>query len=157
MVSKRIFLRRLAAGVLAVSALSLAACKGQHGEQQAGGGPAEVTVVTLKPQPVTVTRELPGRTSAYLVAEVRPQVNGIVKQRLFEEGALVKAGQPLYQLDDAMYRAENSNAKAALAKAKASLYSAQLNAKRTSELARIDAVSKQDDEAALASAAGDGQ
>ena len=150
MVSKRMFLRRLAAGVLAVSALSLAACKGQHGEQQAGGGPAEVTVVTLKPQPVTVTRELPGRTSAYLVAEVRPQVNGIVKQRLFEEGALVKAGQPLYQLDDAMYRAENSNAKAALAKAKASLYSAQLNAKRTSELARIDAVSKQDDEAATA-------
>jgi membrane fusion protein (multidrug efflux system) len=150
MSSKRMFLRWLAAGALAVSALFLAACKGQHGEQQAGGGPAEVTVVTLKPQPVTVSRELPGRTSAYLVAEVRPQVNGIVKQRLFEEGALVKAGQPLYQLDDAVYRAEHNNAKAALAKAKAALYSAQLNARRTSELARIDAVSKQDDEAATA-------
>ena len=107
-------------------------------------------MVTLKPQAVTVTRELPGRTSAFQIAEVRPQVNGIIKQRLFEEGALVKAGQPLYQLDDAVYRAENNNAKAALAKAKAALYSAQLNAKRTSELARIDAVSKQDDETATA-------
>ncbi|MBT2116192.1 efflux RND transporter periplasmic adaptor subunit [Dyella sp. LX-66] len=149
MSSNRSFLRGLALTALAASVLTLAACKGQQGAQQQGG-PAEVTVVTLKPQAVTVTRELPGRTSAFQIAEVRPQVNGIVKQRLFEEGALVKAGQPLYQLDDAVYRAENNNAKATLAKAKAALYSAQLNAKRTSELARIDAVSKQDDETATA-------
>jgi membrane fusion protein (multidrug efflux system) len=149
MSSNRSFLRGLALTALAVSVLTLAACKGQQGAQQQGG-PAEVTVVTLKPQAVTVTRELPGRTSAFQIAEVRPQVNGIVKQRLFEEGALVKAGQPLYQLDDAVYRAENNNARATLAKAKAALYSAQLNAKRTSELARIDAVSKQDDETATA-------
>jgi len=142
-------LRGLALTALAASVLVLVACKGHPAAQQQGG-PAEVTVVTLKPQAVTVTRELPGRTSAYQIAEVRPQVNGIIKQRLFEEGALVKAGQPLYQLDDAVYRAENNNAKAALAKAKAALYSAQLNAKRTSELARIDAVSKQDDETATA-------
>lgn len=145
----RKFMRSLALTAVAASVLTLAGCKGQQAAQQQGG-PAEVTVVTLKPQPVTVTRELPGRTSAFQVAEVRPQVNGIIKQRLFEEGALVKAGQPLYQLDDAVYRAENNNAKAALAKAKAALYSAQLNAKRTSELARIDAVSKQDDETATA-------
>ncbi len=150
MSSNRRFMRRLAAASLVATVLFLSACKGGQGAQPQGGGPAEVTVVTLKPQPVTVTRELPGRTSAYLVAEVRPQVNGIVKQRLFDEGAQVKAGQPLYQLDDAVYRAEHNNAKAALAKAKAALYSAQLNAKRTSELARIDAVSKQDDEAATA-------
>ena len=149
MYSKRIFLRGLALTALAASVLALVACKGQQAAPQQGG-PAEVTVVTLKPQAVTVTRELPGRTSAFQIAEVRPQVNGIVKQRLFEEGALVKAGQPLYQLDDAVYRADNNNAKAALAKAKAALYSAQLNAKRTSELARIDAVSKQDDETATA-------
>lgn len=145
----RKFMRSLALTALAASVLTLAGCKGQQAAQQQGG-PAEVTVVTLKPQAVTVTRELPGRTSAFQIAEVRPQVNGIIKQRLFEEGALVKAGQPLYQLDDAVYRAENNNAKAALAKAKAALYSAQLNAKRTSELARIDAVSKQDDETATA-------
>jgi len=149
MSSNRSFLRGLALTALAASVLTLAACKGQQAAPQQGG-PAEVTVVTLKPQAVTVTRELPGRTSAFQIAEVRPQVNGIVKQRLFEEGALVKAGQPLYQLDDAVYRAENNNAKATLAKAKAALYSAQLNARRTSELARIDAVSKQDDETATA-------
>lgn len=141
--------RLLLAGVLTATALALAGCKGGHAEQPQGG-PTEVTVVTLKSQLVTVTRELPGRTSAFLIAEVRPQVNGIIKQRLFTEGAIVKAGQPLYQLDDATYRADHNNAKASLAKAKATLYSAQLNAKRTSELARIDAVSKQDDETATA-------
>jgi len=141
--------RLVLAGALTAAALSLSACKGGHAEQSQGG-PAEVTIVTLKSQPVTVSRELPGRTSAFLVAEVRPQVDGIIKQRLFTEGAMVKAGQPLYQLEDAQYRASNNNARAALAKAKAALYSAQLNAKRTSELARIDAVSKQDDESATA-------
>ena len=69
-------------------------------------------MVTLKPETVTLTRELPGRTSAFLVAEVRPQVNGIVEKRLFTEGGLVKAGQPLYQLDDATYRADVNSAKA---------------------------------------------
>lgn len=144
----RKILRPLWAGALVSATLTLAACGGSH--EAPKGGPAEVTVVTLKPQPVTVTRELPGRTNAFLIAEVRPQVNGIIKQRLFEEGAMVKAGQPLYQLEDAQYRADNNSAKAALAKAKAALYSAQLNAKRTGELARIDAVSKQDDENATA-------
>ncbi len=80
-----------------------------------GGEPAvPVTVVTLKAQTVTLERELPGRVSASLVAEVRPQANGIVKQRLFTEGSRVTAGQALYQIDDATYRADLESAKAAL-------------------------------------------
>jgi len=109
-----------------------------------------VAVVTLKPEPVTLTRELPGRTSAYLVAEVRPQVNGIVAKRLFQEGGVVKAGQSLYQLDDATYRADLNSAEAALVRAKATLVTADLNARRSAELVKIDAVSKQDDENAAA-------
>ena len=112
--------------------------------------PAAVTVVTLKSETVTLTRELPGRTSPFLVAEVRPQVSGIVKRRLFEEGGLVKAGQPLYQLDDAAYRANATSARAQLARAQATLKSAQLTAARIGQLAKIDAVSKQDNENAIA-------
>lgn len=139
---------------VSVLALALAAC-GKGGDQQGGpGGPGgqkgQVTVVTLKPETVTLTRELPGRTSASLVAEVRPQVNGIVEKRLFTEGGLVKAGQPLYQLDDKTYAADAQNAQATLARAEAALNSAQLNARRSSELVKIDAVSKQDDENATA-------
>jgi membrane fusion protein (multidrug efflux system) len=103
-----------------------------------------VTVVTLQPQTVTLTRELPGRTSAFLVAEVRPQVDGIVKQRLYAEGSVVKAGQPLYQLDDAVYRADYASAEAALARARATLNTARLNAKRSAELVAINAVSPQE-------------
>jgi membrane fusion protein (multidrug efflux system) len=109
-----------------------------------------VTVVTLKPQPVTLTRELPGRSTAFLVAEVRPQVNGIIAKRLFTEGGLVKEGQPLYQLDDATYRADLNSAEANLARARATLGTAELNAKRSAQLVRIDAVSQQDDENAAA-------
>ncbi|RDD83722.1 efflux RND transporter periplasmic adaptor subunit [Dyella tabacisoli] len=109
-------------------------------------GVAEVTVVTLKPQTVTIRRELPGRTTAYLIAEVRPQVNGIVKQRLFTEGALVRAGQALYQLDDATYRAEYGSAKANLAKAQAALVSTSMNAQRSAALAKVNVLSKQDND-----------
>ena len=115
-----------------------------------GGAAIPVAVVTLKPESVTLTRELPGRSTAYLIAEVRPQVNGIVAKRLFEEGGIVKAGQPLYQLDDATYRADANSAEAALVRAKATLVTAELNAKRSEQLVKIDAVSKQDDENAQA-------
>ncbi|MCM2326696.1 MAG: efflux RND transporter periplasmic adaptor subunit [Lysobacter sp.] len=131
----------------------LAACSGQKdGAPPPGAGmpPPEVSIVTLAPQTVTLSRELPGRTVPYLVAEVRPQATGIVKERLFVEGALVKAGQPLYQLDDALYRAEAASARAALARAEATLNTATLNAKRSVELLKIEAVSKQDDENAQA-------
>ncbi len=144
---------RRAFRVLALSSLLLAgACGGDDGATQAPASPPppEVTVVTLQPRPVMLTRELPGRTSPFLVAEVRPQVTGIVRERLFTEGSHVDRGQPLYQLEDATYRAEVASREAAVARAKATLESARLNARRTSQLAKVNAVSKQDNENAIA-------
>lgn len=112
--------------------------------------PPEVGVVTLGTHTVSDVRNLPGRTSAYVIAEVRPQVTGIIKKRLFEEGSEVKAGQPLYQLDDAIYRAEVASRKAALERARATRDAAKLTADRTTELAKIDAVSTQEAENAVA-------
>jgi membrane fusion protein (multidrug efflux system) len=125
-----------------LTTLLLTAC----GKQQQTGAPPppEVGVVTLKTQQVSDVRNLPGRVSAYVIAEVRPQVTGIIKKRLFEEGSQVKAGQPLYQLDDAIYRADVSSREAALSKAHATLEAAKLTANRSTELARIDAVSTQE-------------
>jgi membrane fusion protein (multidrug efflux system) len=135
---------------LLVAAL-LAAC-GKSAPPPPQAMPAmEVGVVTLRPQTVTLTRELPGRTSPYLVAEVRPQVGGIVKERLFTEGSLVKAGQPLYQLDDSIPRADQENVKAALARAQATLALARPKAARWAELAKTGVVSKQDNENMIAS------
>ena len=130
-------------------ALSLSACGGgeQEGQQ---GGPGQVTVATLKSEQVGLTRELPGRTNAFLVAEVRPQVSGIVAKRLFTEGGLVSAGQPLYQIDDASYRAQANSARAQLVRAEATANAARLSAKRITELAKVDAVSQQDLENAVA-------
>jgi membrane fusion protein (multidrug efflux system) len=135
----------------------LAACGGQQ-EAPEGGGAVPVTVFKLETETVTLTRELPGRSTAALVAEVRPQVDGIVLKRLFTEGGLVKQGQPLYQLDDATYRADLNSARANVARAQATLETADLNAKRSAQLVQIDAVSQQDDEnaaAALRQAAAD--
>jgi membrane fusion protein, multidrug efflux system len=135
----------------ALAALFVAGCGGNAaGGAPESGPPPQVTVVVLKAQPVTLTREFPGRTSAYLVAEVRPQVSGIVKRRLFTEGALVKAGQPLYELDDAIYRAQYKSAQASLQKAQAALVAARLAADRSRELIKIDAVSAQDNDNAAA-------
>lgn len=106
--------------------------------------------MTLAPQRVQLTRELPGRTAAFMVAEVRPQVTGIVQRRLFEEGDTVKAGQVLYQLDDATYRADLNSAKAALARAQAAAELARLNAERSAALAQTDAVSRQENEGSIA-------
>jgi membrane fusion protein (multidrug efflux system) len=128
---------------------TLTACSRTAAPPQ-GFGAVPVTVVTLAPQSVTLTRELPGRTTPYLVAEVRPQVSGIIARRLFTEGGLVKAGQPLYQIEDATYRADDASARAGLARAEAAFVTAQLNARRSAELVKIDAVSKQDDENAAA-------
>lgn len=131
-------------------AAGLTACGKQQPNQPPAPSPAQVSVVTLATQPVVLKRELPGRTTPFLVAEVRPQVNGIVKRRLFTEGGLVKAGEPLYQIDDAIYRAELSSARAAFSRAQATLVSARLTAKRIAELAKVNAVSRQDDENATA-------
>ena len=93
------------AGALA-AAWILAGC-GQNstGKAPSQAGPPEVSVVEVKPQRVAITTELPGRTSAYLVAEVRPQVGGIIQKRFFTEGSDVKAGDVLYQIDPATYQA----------------------------------------------------
>jgi membrane fusion protein (multidrug efflux system) len=124
-------------------ALLLAACdQAQQSARQMP--PPAVTVVTLKTQPVTLARELPGRTSPYVVAEVRPQVTGIVKERLFTEGSLVEAGQPLYQLDDATYRADYNSARAVLTRAQAAADIARYNAERAEKLIQTRAISEQD-------------
>ncbi|USD23539.1 efflux RND transporter periplasmic adaptor subunit [Microbulbifer variabilis] len=110
----------------------------------------QVTVVTLESEPVTLTRELPGRTSPFKVAEVRPQVNGIIKQQLFREGGRVDANQPLYQLDDAIYQADVDSARAKLQGANAAMNIARLKAERTAGLVRSGAVSKQENDVAEA-------
>lgn len=108
-----------------------------------------MTVVTLEAQPVTLTREVSGRARASRIAEIRPQVSGIVQKRLFEEGAQVEAGQPLYQLDDATYRADVASAEAALARARAMLEAARPSAARARKLIKTNAISRQDYEAAI--------
>lgn len=139
--------------LLVVLAGALAGC----GAKAAGGpphmGPVPVTVVTLASQSITLTRDLPGRTRAFLVSDVRPQANGIIKQRLFTEGGMVHSGETLYQLDDALYKAQYDSSAAALARAEATLESARLNARRSAALTKIDAVSAQDNETAVATLA----
>ena len=120
----------------------LAGCTKDQAPRQAPPA-AEVTVVILRPQQAAIDIELPGRTTAYLTAEVRPQVGGILEKRLFEEGTEVKAGQPLYQIAPGTFQATVDSAQAALAKAQAALVSAQVKADRYKELAAIEAVSKQ--------------
>lgn len=110
----------------------------------------EVTVATIQTQAVALTTELPGRTSAYLVSEVRPQVGGIVKTRQFKEGSDVQAGDILYTLDAATYQATYNSAKAAVDKAQANLKVVGLAAERYKELVKIDAVSRQDNDQAVA-------
>jgi membrane fusion protein, multidrug efflux system len=131
---------------IAVFCAAITACGGDSAVTPGAQLP-QVTVVTLKVQPVTLKRSLPGRTSAYLIAEVRPQVSGIVKQRRFTEGGNVRAGEVLYDLDDSLYRAASDSAKASLLKAQAVLYAARLSAGRAAQLVRSGAMSVQDDEA----------
>jgi membrane fusion protein, multidrug efflux system len=109
-----------------------------------GRPPTEVGVVTLQPQSVDVATELPGRTTAARLAEVRPQVNGIILKRLFEEGGEVKAGQQLYQIDPAPYQAALDTAKAELARAEATANSSRTKAARYRDLLKSRAVSQQD-------------
>ena len=106
--------------------------------------PPAVSVVTIQPQSVNLESDLPGRTSPFQVSDVRPQVSGIVKARLFQEGADVRAGQLLYQIDPAPYRATYDQAVAQLANARASLVTAKLKAERYADMVKINAVSRQD-------------
>src|SRR4030042_4756790 len=110
----------VAAGIL-VAGLMLTGC----GKKQSGGpsltGAPEVAVLTLQPEQVLLTTELPGRTSAHLVAEIRPQVSGIIQKRLFTEGSYVKTGQVLYRIDPDPFQAALDNANASLGRAEANL------------------------------------
>ena len=133
--------------LLAIAGL-VAACARQDAPPQ-GPGAVPVTVVTLTAQAVTLTRELPGRTSAFMVAEVRPQVSGIVRQRLFTEGGMVTAGEPLYQLDDATYQADYASARAEVARAQAALDTARSRARRSAELVASNLVSQQENDNAV--------
>lgn len=140
----------LAVSGLAVGGLFVSGCKPKKVES-APPGPAEVATVTLCPERTVLTTELPGRTSAYLVAEIRPQVNGLIQKRLFQEGAHVGAGELLYQIDPAPYQAAVSQAQASLTTAQADLVTAEANlpalrsrAERLKGLVAIHAVAQQD-------------
>ncbi len=139
-------------GAAAAVAAMVAGC----GEKQAGpaqGGAKqtpEVAVFTVTPQALAMSTELPGRTAAYQVAEVRPQVGGLIQKRFFTEGADVKAGMQLYQIDSATYLAAFNSAKANLAKAKANLAAAGPKVARYKELVAIEGVSRQDYDDAVA-------
>ena len=128
---------------LLIAVVLLSACR-QENPKTIAPGPMEVGILTIKQQPVNLAVELPGRTAAYRIAEVRPQVGGIIKKRLFTEGSEVKAGQLLYQIDPDTYQARFDSAKAALAKADALEHSARLKAERYRTLVQTKAVSDQD-------------
>jgi len=142
---------------LLLALLSAAVLLGACGKPPGMGGPApaqgtpQVGVVTVQPQRLAMTTELPGRTSPVQIADVRPQVTGLVQSRNFKEGSDVKAGALLYQIDPATYRVSVDSAQAALAKAEASLQTVRLKAERYKELVGIKAVSQQDADDAAAS------
>ncbi|EXI89845.1 MAG: Acriflavine resistance protein A precursor [Candidatus Accumulibacter regalis] len=135
--------------VALASALALAACSdgGPQG-QAAGGTPAAtpVGVIVASTEAVRLTTELPGRTAAYMVAEVRPQVSGIVQRRMFTEGSEVTEGQTLYQIDPASYRATLESARAGLSRAEANHYAVRLKAQRYADLGKKGMISKQADD-----------
>ena len=134
---------RATAPAFAILVLALSAC-GRKPAAAVPPGPVEVGVVTLAPSAVTLTRDLPGRISAFRVAEVRARVNGIVVKRLFTEGSDVKEGQPLFRIDPAPYRAAYDSARAQLSRAEARVASARVQAERYTELVAANAVSKQE-------------
>ena len=150
------FLRPVVA-TLAITVL-LAGCGKPPGGPPPDPGMPVMGVMKIQAQPVTLDTELPGRTVPYLIADVRPQVGGIVKTRDFREGGDVKAGQTLYVIDPATYKAAYDSNVAALGKAQASLKTTRLKAERYKELVEIQAVSKQDyDDAAAALGQGESE
>lgn len=141
----------LASSLAAIVASSAIGCGSE--KQSAAPVPIEVGVVTVQPERVVLTTELPGRTAAYLVAEVRPQVNGLIQERLFEEGSDVRAGSLLYRIDPAPYQAAFDQAQAAVAVAEANLPAARARAERLEGLVGIHAVGQQDYDDAVAALA----
>jgi membrane fusion protein (multidrug efflux system) len=134
---------------LGAASLALAACSGGDKKDK---GPPEVGYAVAKPTDAPTETELQGRTSAFRTAEVRPQVSGVIEKRLFTEGSMVHAGQPLYRIDPSLYRASTQQAQANLAAAIATAEAAKVKADRYKPLAADQAVAQQDYTDALATA-----
>jgi len=144
----------MAGAAALVAALALGACSGggdkaqQKGGAGGRGGPGQGTpqvgYIVAQPSAAALTTELSGRTAAFETSDVRPQVSGIVRRRLFTEGALVRQGQPLYEIDPRLYRAATNQAQANLQSARASAEATRIQAERYRPLAQIEAVSRQD-------------
>jgi len=127
-----------------LSCLLPAGCEDGHGQQTVQAPLPEVATVTIEAKQVELTNELPGHTAAHLVAEIRPQVNGIIQKRLFKEGSDVNDGELLYQIDPAPFQVAFDSAKASLGKAQANLPAIRSKAERYKELLVDKAVSHQD-------------
>lgn len=147
-------LRLPASAFLTASLLALAACGGKKDDKPKPQ--PTVGVIVAQPGSAAMETELPGRTDAFQVSDVRPQVNGIILKRLFTEGSIVHQGQPLYVIDPALYRAAVAQAQGQLASAQATAVAAKLKADRYTDLEKINAVAKQDAADARA-AAGEAQ
>ncbi|WP_394646567.1 efflux RND transporter periplasmic adaptor subunit [uncultured Sphingomonas sp.] len=144
---------RTASGLASLALLlALSACgggeggsaKGKGGPGAPGSGPPTVGYVIVQPTSVESVSELPGRTVAYESSQVRPQITGVIQKRFFTEGALVKRGQPLYQIDPSIYRAAANQARANVANAQATFAAAKIRADRYKPLADMEAISAQD-------------
>ncbi|MES1935725.1 efflux RND transporter periplasmic adaptor subunit [Salinisphaera hydrothermalis] len=146
--------RGLFLAAMAAAATLFSACSTQTNASQTSQ-PTTVGVYTLKRQRYTIKTTLPGRAAAYMTSDVRPQVEGIIEKRLFKEGSEVYKGQALYQLDPAKYQAAYDSANADLAEARAAVQSARPKAERYIKAAKIDAVSEQDKDDAVATLAQD--
>ena len=142
----------LLAGTLCAATVSLGACSGQEEAGKGGRSAPEVGFVVAKVEAVPVTTSLGGRTVAFETSEVRPQVNGLIRRRLFTEGGFVRAGQPLYQIDASLYQAAVDQAAANLASARASAQAADERVRRFAPLAKMQAIAEQDYTDALAEA-----
>jgi membrane fusion protein (multidrug efflux system) len=143
---------RKSSPLIVLTAVVLAGC-GSGKQQQPPAPPTpQVGFVTVSPQSVTLSTELAARTAAYETSEIRPQVNGLITARLFQEGDEVRAGQPLYRIDPQPYQAQVASARAALARAKAAIASNDALARRYGELVKINAIARQDYENAITTA-----
>ena len=148
MMSAKLWAPALTACALATSIALVGCSKDPKEAEQAAAAqkmpPTEVGVIVAQPQSVEQSVELSGRTSAYQISDVRPQTSGVILKRLFAEGSFVNEGQPLYQIDSSINRANLDSAKAALVRQQANLNALEIKANRYRQLVGINAVSKQE-------------
>ncbi|HAL45126.1 MAG: efflux transporter periplasmic adaptor subunit [Planctomycetes bacterium GWF2_42_9] len=142
--AKKVIKKIIISGLLSIVIISWCSLSGCKGKPQMMMPTPEVAIIKIQPQKAELTTELPGRTSAYRIAEIRPQVSGLIQKRLFTEGSDVNEGQVLYQIDPAPFEAAVNNVKASLSRAEATLPSIKLRAERYQELLADKAVSQQE-------------